>query len=236
MVLCSPSIFPSGRRALTSSGWTILTLWASSPVPSQVLRASHGVCSGWVKGTVCVHSLAAWHCAALPTALDALSTKHLMVKTRPLSQGTRAAKAKARAYAGEWGHNGKIPHHGHPNTLEPRMVPCRLPTGVPMMTPPSHPPQTFCSQPRSAPKRQQHWHGAWSSVPWGCVAARPLPSGMPSAESCKKHGVSSGNLSVPCHSSQTIRLGEMAWHLLFFPTERKRLENKQREDAWEGRE
>uniref|UniRef100_A0A8B9SMZ5 R3H domain and coiled-coil containing 1 like n=1 Tax=Anas platyrhynchos TaxID=8839 RepID=A0A8B9SMZ5_ANAPL len=33
------------------------------------------------------------------TARDALSTKHLMVKTRPLSQGTRAAKAKARAYA-----------------------------------------------------------------------------------------------------------------------------------------
>ncbi|PKU32110.1 r3h and coiled-coil domain-containing protein 1- hypothetical protein [Limosa lapponica baueri] len=35
------------------------------------------------------------------TARDALSTKHLMVKTRPLSQGTRASKAKARAYAGE---------------------------------------------------------------------------------------------------------------------------------------
>ncbi|XP_064000680.1 coiled-coil domain-containing protein R3HCC1L isoform X2 [Pogoniulus pusillus] len=33
------------------------------------------------------------------TASDALSTKHLMVKTRPLSQGTRASKAKARAYA-----------------------------------------------------------------------------------------------------------------------------------------
>nr|XP_009943343.1 PREDICTED: coiled-coil domain-containing protein R3HCC1L [Opisthocomus hoazin] len=33
------------------------------------------------------------------TARDALSTKHLMVKTRPLSQGTRASKAKARAYA-----------------------------------------------------------------------------------------------------------------------------------------
>ncbi|NWU95648.1 R3HCL protein, partial [Upupa epops] len=33
------------------------------------------------------------------TACDALSTKHLMVKTRPLSQGTRASKAKARAYA-----------------------------------------------------------------------------------------------------------------------------------------
>nr|XP_056706141.1 coiled-coil domain-containing protein R3HCC1L [Euleptes europaea] len=30
---------------------------------------------------------------------DALSTKHLMVKTRPLSQATRAAKSKARAYA-----------------------------------------------------------------------------------------------------------------------------------------
>ncbi|NXI41832.1 R3HCL protein, partial [Galbula dea] len=33
------------------------------------------------------------------TARDALSTKHLMVKTRPLSQGSRASKAKARAYA-----------------------------------------------------------------------------------------------------------------------------------------
>ncbi|KAF1557351.1 Coiled-coil domain-containing protein R3HCC1L, partial [Eudyptula albosignata] len=33
------------------------------------------------------------------TARDALSTKHLMVKTRPLSQGTRASKAKARAYS-----------------------------------------------------------------------------------------------------------------------------------------
>ncbi|KAJ7325094.1 hypothetical protein JRQ81_018114 [Phrynocephalus forsythii] len=33
------------------------------------------------------------------TACDALSTKHLMVKTRPLSQASRAAKTKARAYA-----------------------------------------------------------------------------------------------------------------------------------------
>ncbi|XP_006880108.1 PREDICTED: coiled-coil domain-containing protein R3HCC1L [Elephantulus edwardii] len=33
------------------------------------------------------------------TARDALSNKHPMVKTRPLSQATRAAKAKARAYA-----------------------------------------------------------------------------------------------------------------------------------------
>ncbi|KAF7253184.1 Coiled-coil domain-containing protein R3HCC1L, partial [Varanus komodoensis] len=33
------------------------------------------------------------------TARDALSTKHLTVKTRPLSQATRAAKTKARAYA-----------------------------------------------------------------------------------------------------------------------------------------
>ncbi|KAL8187498.1 UNVERIFIED_CONTAM: Coiled-coil domain-containing protein r3hcc1l [Gekko kuhli] len=32
-------------------------------------------------------------------AQDALSTKHLMVKTRPLSQATRAAKSKARSYA-----------------------------------------------------------------------------------------------------------------------------------------
>nr|XP_016847650.1 PREDICTED: coiled-coil domain-containing protein R3HCC1L [Anolis carolinensis] len=33
------------------------------------------------------------------TARDALTTKHLMVKTRPMSQATRAAKTKARAYA-----------------------------------------------------------------------------------------------------------------------------------------
>ncbi|KFP51164.1 R3H and coiled-coil domain-containing protein 1-like, partial [Cathartes aura] len=39
------------------------------------------------------------HRCFLPAARDALSTKHLMVKTRPLSQGTRASKAKARAYA-----------------------------------------------------------------------------------------------------------------------------------------
>ncbi|XP_060097836.1 coiled-coil domain-containing protein R3HCC1L isoform X2 [Heteronotia binoei] len=32
-------------------------------------------------------------------AQDALSTKHLMVKTRPLSQATRAAKSKAQSYA-----------------------------------------------------------------------------------------------------------------------------------------
>lgn len=57
-------------------------------------------------------------------------------------------------------------------------------------------PQTFCSQPRSAPKRQPRWHGAWSSVPWGYAAARPLPSGTPSAGSCRRRGVSSGNPSV----------------------------------------
>lgn len=34
-------------------------------------------------------------------ARDALGSKHAMVKTRPLSQATRAAKAKARAYAGK---------------------------------------------------------------------------------------------------------------------------------------
>lgn len=34
-------------------------------------------------------------------ARDALGSKHTMVKIRPLSQATRAAKAKARAYAGE---------------------------------------------------------------------------------------------------------------------------------------
>ncbi|XP_008702714.1 coiled-coil domain-containing protein R3HCC1L isoform X2 [Ursus maritimus] len=33
------------------------------------------------------------------TARDALGSKHTMVKIRPLSQATRAAKAKARAYA-----------------------------------------------------------------------------------------------------------------------------------------
>ncbi|XP_034988936.1 coiled-coil domain-containing protein R3HCC1L [Zootoca vivipara] len=33
------------------------------------------------------------------TARDALTTKHLMVKTRPLSQATRAAKTKARAFS-----------------------------------------------------------------------------------------------------------------------------------------
>ncbi|KAL7990698.1 hypothetical protein Chor_014128 [Crotalus horridus] len=33
------------------------------------------------------------------TARDALNTKHLMVKTRPLSQATQAARTKARAYA-----------------------------------------------------------------------------------------------------------------------------------------
>nr|XP_060624186.1 coiled-coil domain-containing protein R3HCC1L isoform X1 [Anolis sagrei ordinatus] len=33
------------------------------------------------------------------TARDALTTKHLMVKTRPMSHATRAAKTKARAYA-----------------------------------------------------------------------------------------------------------------------------------------
>ncbi|XP_077679501.1 coiled-coil domain-containing protein R3HCC1L isoform X1 [Eretmochelys imbricata] len=32
-------------------------------------------------------------------ARDALSSRHVMVKTRPLAQGTRAAKAKARACA-----------------------------------------------------------------------------------------------------------------------------------------
>uniref|UniRef100_A0ACB8FAP3 Coiled-coil domain-containing protein r3hcc1l n=1 Tax=Sphaerodactylus townsendi TaxID=933632 RepID=A0ACB8FAP3_9SAUR len=32
-------------------------------------------------------------------AQDALSTKHLIAKTRPLSQATRAAKSKARSYA-----------------------------------------------------------------------------------------------------------------------------------------
>lgn len=34
-------------------------------------------------------------------ARDALAIKHSMVKIRPLSQATRAAKAKARAFAGE---------------------------------------------------------------------------------------------------------------------------------------
>lgn len=34
-------------------------------------------------------------------ARDALGIKHTMVKIRPLSQATRAAKAKARAFAGK---------------------------------------------------------------------------------------------------------------------------------------
>lgn len=45
----------------------------------------------------------------LPAARDALSSRHVMVKTRPLAQGTRAAKAKARACAGECG-GGRPPH------------------------------------------------------------------------------------------------------------------------------
>ena len=46
-----------------------------------------------------------YHCTSLHlfflAARDALGIKHAMVKIRPLSQATRAAKAKARACAGE---------------------------------------------------------------------------------------------------------------------------------------
>lgn len=80
---------------------------------------------------------AAWQCNTLPAARDALSTKHLMVKTRPLSQGTRAAKAKARAYAGEWGCGGTP---SAPSTLIPvpwlGWGPCQPPGCVPTLTPP----------------------------------------------------------------------------------------------------
>ncbi|XP_035167681.1 coiled-coil domain-containing protein R3HCC1L [Oxyura jamaicensis] len=98
------------------------------------------------------------------TARDALSTKHLMVKTRPLSQGTRAAKAKARAYA---------------DYLQP------------------------------AKERPET----------SAALARRLVIG-----------------ALGVRSPQTAAQRDAERKKLQEARERKRLENKQREDAWEGRE
>ncbi|NWX49101.1 R3HCL protein, partial [Steatornis caripensis] len=98
------------------------------------------------------------------TACDALSTKHLMVKTRPLSQGTRASKAKARAYA---------------DYLQP------------------------------AKERPET----------SAALARRLVIG-----------------ALGVRSNQTPAQRDAERRKLQEARERKRLENKQREDAWEGRE
>ncbi|XP_075279663.1 coiled-coil domain-containing protein R3HCC1L isoform X2 [Opisthocomus hoazin] len=98
------------------------------------------------------------------TARDALSTKHLMVKTRPLSQGTRASKAKARAYA---------------DYLQP------------------------------AKERPET----------SAALARRLVIG-----------------ALGVRSTQTQAQRDAERRKLQEARERKRLENKQREDAWEGRE
>ncbi|NXJ90769.1 R3HCL protein, partial [Corythaixoides concolor] len=98
------------------------------------------------------------------TARDALSTKHLMVKTRPLSQGTRASKAKARAYA---------------DYLQP------------------------------AKERPET----------SAALARRLVIG-----------------ALGVRSNQTPAQRDAERKKLQEARERKRLENKQREDAWEGRE
>ncbi|NWV75862.1 R3HCL protein, partial [Dasyornis broadbenti] len=98
------------------------------------------------------------------TAHDALSTKHLMVKTRPLSQGTRASKAKARAYA---------------EYLQP------------------------------AKERPET----------SAVLARRLVIG-----------------ALGVRSNQTPAQRDAERRKLQEAQERKRLENKQREDAWEGRD
>ncbi|NXJ79004.1 R3HCL protein, partial [Trogon melanurus] len=98
------------------------------------------------------------------TARDALSTKHLMVKTRPLSQGTRASKAKARAYA---------------DYLQP------------------------------AKERPET----------SAALARRLVIGALGVRS---------NLTPAQRDAERRKLQEAR--------ERKRLENKQREDAWEGRD
>ncbi|NXG11901.1 R3HCL protein, partial [Sakesphorus luctuosus] len=98
------------------------------------------------------------------TARDALSTKHLMVKTRPLSQGTRASKAKARAYA---------------EYLQPT----------------KERPET------------------------SAVLARRLVIG-----------------ALGVRSNQTPAQRDAERRKLQEAQERKRLENKQREDAWEGRD
>ncbi|NXS15024.1 R3HCL protein, partial [Neodrepanis coruscans] len=98
------------------------------------------------------------------TARDALSTKHLVVKTRPLSQGTRASKAKARAYA---------------EYLQP------------------------------AKERPET----------SAVLARRLVIG-----------------ALGVRSNQTPAQRDAERKKLQEAQERKRLENKQREDAWEGRD
>ncbi|KFQ40231.1 R3H and coiled-coil domain-containing protein 1-like, partial [Mesitornis unicolor] len=98
------------------------------------------------------------------TARDALSTKHLMVKTRPLSQGTRASKSKARAYA---------------DYLQP------------------------------AKERPET----------SAALARRLVIG-----------------ALGVRSNQTPAQRDAERRKLQEARERKRLENKQREDAWEGRD
>ncbi|NXI52334.1 R3HCL protein, partial [Chloroceryle aenea] len=98
------------------------------------------------------------------TAHDALSMKHLMVKTRPLSQGTRASKAKARAYA---------------DYLQP------------------------------AKERPET----------SAALARRLVIG-----------------ALGVRSNQTPAQRDAERRKLQEARERKRLENKQREDAWEGRD
>uniref|UniRef100_A0A8D0E9T5 R3H domain and coiled-coil containing 1 like n=1 Tax=Salvator merianae TaxID=96440 RepID=A0A8D0E9T5_SALMN len=98
------------------------------------------------------------------TARDALSTKHLMVKTRPLSQGTRASKTKARAYA------------------------------------------EFLQPAKERPETS-------------AALARRLVTGA---------------LGVRSHQSKAEREAERKQ--LQAARERKRLEAKQRDDAWEGRE
>lgn len=199
-----------------------------------------GIFSSPITGTVSIlwgmqwvgrghHVCASLGCmAALSAARDALSTKHLMVKTRPLSQGTRAAKAKARAYAGEWGHYGKTQHHRQPSTLAPQLVPCLPPTGVPMLTPPLHPPDFL----QPAKERPETSAALARRLVIGALGVRSSQTPAQRDAERKKLQEARGE-----HSSETVGLGEMGvWDLPFFPTERKRLENKQREDAWEGRE
>ncbi|NWR81382.1 R3HCL protein, partial [Centropus unirufus] len=113
----------------------------------------------WVDST---HALGIF-CSPI-TARDALSTKHLMVKTRPLSQGSRASKAKARAYA---------------DYLQPT----------------KERPET------------------------SAALARRLVIG-----------------ALGVRSNQTPAQRNAERKKLQEARERKRLENKQREDAWEGRE
>ncbi|NXL41222.1 R3HCL protein, partial [Podilymbus podiceps] len=98
------------------------------------------------------------------TARDALSTKHLMVKTRPLSQGSRASKAKARAYA-------------------------------------------------------DYLHPAKERPETSAALARRLVIGALGVRS---------NLTPAQRDAERRKLQEAR--------ERRRLENKQREDAWEGRD